>query len=72
MGYLLSIEQFFFMVASWVLGSIISAVVVGIIIDKFIIKKIWKNEDVKDLLELFREGKDQLRKILENQKKQHE
>ena len=68
----MSIEQFFFMVATWVLGSIISAVVVGIIIDKFIIKKIWKNEDVKDLLELFREGKDQLRKILENQKKQHE
>lgn len=67
----MSIEQFFFMVATWVLGSIISAVVVGIIIDKFIIKKIWKNEDVKDLLELFREGKDQLRKILENQKKQH-
>ncbi|MBA7638152.1 hypothetical protein ES703_45805 [subsurface metagenome] len=60
------------MVATWVLGSIISAVVVGIIIDKFIIKKIWKNEDVKDLLELFREGKDQLRKILENQKKQQE
>jgi len=68
----LTIEQFFFMVASWVLGSIISAVVVGIIIDKFIIKKIWKNEDVKDLIELFREGKEQLRKILENQKKQHE
>ncbi len=66
----MSIEQFFFMVATWVLGSIISAVVVGIIIDKFIIKKIWKNEDVKDLLELFREGKDHLRKILENQKKQ--
>ena len=66
----MSIEQFFFMVATWVLGSIISAVVVGIIIDKFIIKKIWKNEDVKDLLELFREGKDQLRKILENQKKE--
>jgi len=68
----LSIEQFFFMVASWVLGSIISAVVVGIIIDKFIIKKIWKNEDVKDLIELFHEGKEQLRKILENQKKKHE
>ncbi len=68
----MSIEQFFFMVATWVLGSIISAVVVGIIIDKFIIKKIWKNEDVKDLLELFREGKEQLRKILENQKKKHE
>ena len=65
----MSIEQFFFMVASWVLGSIISIVVVGIIIDKFIIKKIMKNEDVKDLIELFREGKEQLRKILENQKK---
>ncbi len=60
------------MVATWVVGSIISAVVVGIIIDKFIIKKIMKNEDVMDLLELFREGKEQLHKILENQKKKHE
>ncbi len=64
------IEQFLFMVATWVIGSIISAVVVGIIIDKFIIKKILKNEDVKDVLELFRQGKDQLHKILENQKKE--
>ena len=60
------------MIAAWVVGSIISAVVVGIMTDKFVIKKIMKNEDVKDLIELFREGKEYLRELLENQKKKHE
>lgn len=68
----MSIEQFLFMIAAWVVGSIISAVVVGIMTDKFVIKKIMKNEDVKDLIELFREGKEYLRELLENQKKKHE
>jgi phosphopantetheine adenylyltransferase len=65
----MSIEQFLFMIAAWVVGSIISAVVVGIMTDKFVIKKIMKNEDVNDLIELFREGKEYLRELLENQKK---
>ena len=65
----MSIEEFFFMILAWVIGSILSAVILGFVADKFIIRKIMQNEDVQDLLQLFREGKKYLKEILENQKK---
>ena len=34
-------------------------------------KKIMKNKDVQEMLKLMKEGKEQLKKILENQKHEH-
>ena len=64
----MSVEEFLFMIAAWVIGSIVSAVILGFMADKFIIKRVMANKDVQDLITLFREGKNHLREILENQK----
>lgn len=62
-------EEFFFMICAWVVGSVISSIIVGFMTDKFVIKRIMKNQDVLDLISLFRDGKDYLRQVLEEQKK---
>jgi len=65
----MTIEEFFFMILAWVIGSVLSAIIIGIMADRFIIRKIIQNEEVQDLIKLFREGKEHLKKILENQEK---
>jgi len=37
--------------------------------DRLVIRKIMRNKDVQDAIQLFREGKEYLKEILENQKK---
>ncbi len=64
----MSIEEFLFMILAWVIGSILSAVILGFMADRFIIRKIMANEEIQDLVKLFREGKEHLKRILENQK----
>jgi hypothetical protein len=55
----------------YVFGTLISIVITGLMVNKFVIKKILQNPDIQDLITLFRESKDALKKILENQKHEH-
>lgn len=55
----------------YIFGALISLVITGFMINKFVIKKIMENEDIKDIIKLIREGKDVLKKILENQKHEY-
>jgi flagellar motor component MotA len=51
--------------AAFVVGSAISAIVLGYMMDKFVIKKIMRNKDVQDLIKLFREAKQKLQENLD-------
>lgn len=57
-----------FMFIVYIGGTLLSLIITGFLVNRIIIKKIMANEDVQDLIRLFREGKEQLRQILENQK----
>ena len=56
----------------YIVGSLLSVIVTGLLVNKFVIKKVMANKDVKDTIQLFRDGKDLLKKILENQKNERE
>ena len=43
---------------AFVVGSAVSAIVLGFLLDKFVIKKIMHNRDVQDLLKLFHDLKE--------------
>ena len=64
----MSIPEFLIILLVYVFGTLISIVITGLMINKFVIKKILQNKDIQDLITLFREGKDALKQILENQK----
>lgn len=53
--------------AIYIIGTLLSLLITGFLANKLVIKKIMANEDVQDLIKLFREGKELLKKILENQ-----
>jgi hypothetical protein len=65
----MSILEFFVMLALYIAGTLISLILTGFLVNKFVIKKIVANKDVQDLLKLFREGKEILNKILEEKKR---
>lgn len=44
--------------AAYILGTAVSAVVLGFMLDRFVIKKIVRNKDVQDLIKLFRDLKE--------------
>jgi hypothetical protein len=67
----MNIPDFLIILLVYVFGTLISLVITGLMANKFIIKKVMQNEDVKDLIKLFREGKDYLKAILENQNGEH-
>jgi len=54
------LDAFLVNLASFVLGSAISAVVLGFMLDKFVIKKITANKDVQDIIKLIRDVKNEL------------
>jgi hypothetical protein len=54
--------------AVYLIGTLLSLIVTGLLVNKLVIKKVMQNKDVQDLLTLFRESKDTLKKILQNQK----
>ena len=56
-----------FGLAQFVLGFLFGAIVTGIFTVYVVVPKIMRNKDVVELMKLFREGKDYLAKILENQ-----
>jgi hypothetical protein len=43
-------------------------VITGFLADRLVIRKIMRNKDIQDLIQLFREGKTLLKEILENEK----
>lgn len=50
------------------MGTLLGLIITGLLVNKLVVKKIMQNEDIQDIIKLFREGKDYLREILENQK----
>jgi len=52
----------------YIIGALLSLIITGLLVDRLIIRKVMQNKDVQDLIKLFREGKEALKKILENQK----
>ena len=61
--------DFVLWIMAMIVGGVVSSIIIGLMTDKFVIKRIMQNEDVKDIILLFREGKEHLRQLLENQKK---
>ena len=55
----------------YIFGTLLSLVITGFLVNRLIIKKVMANKEVQDLITLFKEGKEQLKKILENQKHEH-
>jgi len=53
----------------FVLGFLFGAIVTGLFTVYIVVPAVMKNKDVQELLKLFREGKEYLAKILENQNK---
>lgn len=54
--------------AVYIFGTLLSLIITGFLVNRLVIKKIMQNKDVQDLITLFKDGKEQLKKILENQK----
>ncbi len=66
----MTIEEFLALFLLWVSGTIVGLIITGLLVDRLVIRKIMKNKDVQDTLQLFRDAREYLREILENQKKQ--
>jgi len=62
LDWLLGLLQF-------VLGFLFGAIVTGLFTVYVVVPAVMRNKDIQELLRLFREGKDHLKKILENQQK---
>jgi len=54
--------------AVYIFGTLIGLFITGFLVNRLVIRKIMENSDVQDLIKLFREGKEILKEILENQK----
>jgi len=67
----MTLEEFLLMILAWVIGSVLSAIILGVMADKYVLKKIFKNQDVQNLLQLLKDARDYLKKIQENQKQKH-
>ena len=52
----------------YIIGALLSLVITGLLVNKLVIKRIMENPEVKDTIRIFKEGKEALKKILENQK----
>jgi uncharacterized membrane-anchored protein YhcB (DUF1043 family) len=68
----MSVEEFLALFLLWVSGTIVGLVITGLLADRLVVRKIMRNKDVQDTLQLFRDAKEYLRQILENQKKQQD
>lgn len=56
-------------VLAFILGTLLSAIITGLLINRFVIKKIMENRDVQDIVKLIRDTKDEIMKRNENGKK---
>jgi hypothetical protein len=58
--------------AVYIFGTLLTLIITGFLVNRLVIKKVMQNKDVQDLITLFKDGKEQLRRILENQKHEQE
>jgi len=56
------------MLLLWVSGTVLGLIITGLLADRLVIRKIIRNKDIQDAIQLFRDAKEYLRQILENQK----
>jgi hypothetical protein len=52
----------------YVLGTSLSAIIMGLMVNKFVIKKIMGNKDIQDIVKLIQQAKDALVKATETKK----
>jgi uncharacterized membrane protein (DUF106 family) len=52
----------------FIFGTLVSAVITGLLINRFVIKKIMENQDIKDIIKLIRETKNEIMKHNQNGK----
>ena len=45
---------------AFILGTIVSMVITGLMVNHFIVKKIMRNKDLQDIIKLIRQVKDEL------------
>jgi len=55
----------------YIVGTLLSLIITGLLVNKLVIKKVMANPEVQDILKVMREGKEALKKILENQQNEH-
>ncbi len=53
----------------YVVGTILSLIVTGLLFDHFVLKRIMRNPEIQETLQLIKEGRELLREILEEQKR---
>ena len=64
----MSIEEALALLLLWIIGTVAGLVITGLLADRLVIRKIMRNKDIQDLIQLFREGKTLLKEVLENEK----
>ena len=52
----------------FIFGTLVSAIITGLLINRFVVKKIMQNQDIKDIIRLIRETKDEMMKHNQNGK----
>jgi uncharacterized membrane protein (DUF106 family) len=52
----------------FIFGTLVSAIITGLLINKFVVKKVMENQDIKDIIKLIRETKNEIMKHNENGK----
>lgn len=55
-------------VLAFILGTLLSAVITGLLINRFVIKRIMENKDIRDIVNLIRDVKDEMMKHNQNGK----
>jgi len=55
-------------VLAFILGTLLSAVITGLLINRFVIKRIMENKDIKDIVKLIRDVKNEMMKHNQNGK----
>ena len=64
----MSIEEALALLLLWIIGTVAGLVITGFLADRLVVRKIMRNKDIQDLIQLFREGKTLLKEVLENEK----
>lgn len=64
----MNIQEVLFIFLVYIFGTLLSLVITGFLVNRLVIRKVMQNKDIQDIIRLFREGKEYLRELLENQK----
>ena len=65
----MSIEEALALLLLWIIGTVTGLVITGFLADRLVVRKIMRNKDIQDLVQLFREGKTLLKEMVENEKR---